>query len=193
MQTDPIYPNTLDAPENVEFLGVKYRLMGARRYYLSQSTKPRERKGAKGLHVAILEAYTGQTVPPGHEVHHKDGNTFNNDPGNLEFVQRGKHQSMPKRIDREKNRRDLRMAYDTMGGREWHSSPEGIAWHREHARKNGFGTWPKTERSCHKCGQSFMARNAHARFCGSLCYERSRIRDRSADYKRRRARLQPDR
>lgn len=45
--------NTLNKPEEVEFNGKIYRLMGAKRYYLSTSTKNEERKHAKGLHVAI--------------------------------------------------------------------------------------------------------------------------------------------
>ena len=76
-------PTTLDRPETVVLNGILYRLMGTKRYYLSQSSSNTGRKGAKGLHVASYECHTDKTVPKGHVVHHKDGNPFNNSIENL--------------------------------------------------------------------------------------------------------------
>lgn len=66
--------NTISKPEEVVFNGVAYKLMGAKRYYLSQSRTDAGRKGAKGLHVAIWEFYNHKKVPSGYCIHHKDGN-----------------------------------------------------------------------------------------------------------------------
>lgn len=55
--------NTINKPEEVIFNGVTYKLMGAKRYYLSQSKTNDGRKGAKGLHVAIWESYNHKNVP----------------------------------------------------------------------------------------------------------------------------------
>ena len=61
-------------PDKVDFNGVWYcRMGGQRRYYLSQSKKNSGRRGAKGLHVAIWEYHSGQSVPAGHEIHHRNG------------------------------------------------------------------------------------------------------------------------
>lgn len=77
--------------EKVTFNGVTYRLMGSRKYYLSQSTTNEGRKAPKGLHVAIWEFFSGKTVPQGFHIHHKDGNTFNNEFSNLECLSRNEH------------------------------------------------------------------------------------------------------
>ena len=92
-------------PDKVDFNGVWYRRMGGqRRYYLSQSRKNSGRRGAKGLHVAIWEHYSGQSVPAGHEIHHRNGDTFDCRPENLECLPIRVHRRMSKRIDREQRR-----------------------------------------------------------------------------------------
>jgi len=78
----------------IVFNGVSYKLMGGKRkYYLGQSTTNQGRKNPKGLHVAIWEFHNRKKVPKGYVVHHKDGNTFNNDFSNLECLSSGKHLS----------------------------------------------------------------------------------------------------
>ena len=98
-------PNTLDRPKFVVFNGTSFRLMGGKKtYYLSQSNTNKGRRGAKGLHVAIYEFYSGQKVQKGFEIHHKDGNgrrstQANNDIDNLITVCQGCHlQHHPGRI-----------------------------------------------------------------------------------------------
>jgi hypothetical protein len=44
-------------------------------------------------HRAIYEQHFG-SIPPGHEVHHKDENKLNNDPGNLEILPVGEHKRL---------------------------------------------------------------------------------------------------
>ena len=74
-------------PERIEFNGIVYHRMGGqRRYYLSYASNPKNRKHPKGLHVAVWEFAHQTTVPPGYEINHKDGNTFNNAPNNLECL-----------------------------------------------------------------------------------------------------------
>ena len=164
------------APEIIEFEGVEYRRMGGkRRYYLSQSTSNEGRKRAKGLHVAIWESNHGRPVPPGHDVHHVDGDTFNFSVGNLECLEKLAHQKLPKRFDREANRLFLQKIRPKAS--EWHRSAEGRKWHSAHAFKSIVGcVKPKGDerrvievRRCEWCGKEFEARHWRRKFCKPSC------------------------
>lgn len=165
-------PDTLAVPETVEWGGITYRLMGGkRRYYLSQSRSNTGRRGAKGLHVAVWEFYSGQTVPPGYDVHHRDGNPFNNDYGNLECLSRRHHGATHPVKDAERQKRHLARAREAASA--WHRSPEGRAWHRAMALAR-----PKASPVpvvCEWCGDTFpAARPTLARFCGPRCQQQAR-------------------
>jgi len=84
----------MEIPKVIEFNGKQYGLMGGeRKYYLSKSNTNSGRKNPQGLHVAIWEFYNKRKVPVGYQIHHKDGDTFNNDINNLECLPTGKHLS----------------------------------------------------------------------------------------------------
>ena len=164
-QVEPVRDGDMEIPEVIVFNGVEYRRMGGRRnYYLSQSKSNAGRKGAKGLHVAVWEFYSGQTVPEGYEIHHKDGNPFNNDYSNLECMSRTDHRKATKQ-DPEKNRRHLEKIRDVVNA--WHRSEEGRAWHREHAR--AIKLEPKIEVVCKCCGKVFLAKKKGAELCSRAC------------------------
>jgi hypothetical protein len=160
------YPDTLDAPEKVTFDGISYRLMGTRRYYLSQSTSNKGRRRAKGLHVAIWEAYNGEPMPKGHHCHHRDGNPFNNAPENLEAVTQAEHSAHHPFVMTEKQREHLDRVRDMT--KEWHASPEGIAWHRENGKRQWEGKEPR-ELPCARCGKIMKTRAAERLYCDSWC------------------------
>jgi len=133
MQLDPS-----DPPDIVFFDGVIYRRMGgARKYYLSQSTTNAGRRGARGLHVAIWETFSGETVPPGHEVNHRNGDTFDFDFENLECLPKAVHRALPKHYGPEQSEHLARIRPLASA---WHRSPEGRAWHRENFRKHPPGS-----------------------------------------------------
>jgi hypothetical protein len=164
------------APETIEFEGIVYRRMGGkRRYYLSQSTSNEGRKKAKGLHVAIWEHNNGHPVPAGYEVHHKDGDTFNFDDDNLECLAQGVHRRLPKKFDKAVNEASLRKA--RIKAAEWHGSPEGRAWHSQHAFKSIVGCKKRKGderlvlevRKCEWCGTEFEARHWRRKFCDPNC------------------------
>ena len=146
----------MEVQKLIVFNGVKYRLMGAKRYYLSQSTTNKGRKGAKGLHVAIWEFYSGKTVPKGYVVHHKDGNHFNNDFSNLECISRNEHIKKhiehlsecgrtPEKIKQLSEIREL--------SKKWHASEEGKKWHSENAKK--AMAKKRHKQICTECGQEY--------------------------------------
>lgn len=164
--------------QEIVFNGVTYRLMGSGKYYLSQSTSNAGRVGAKGLHVAIWEYYSGETVPPGYCVHHRDGNPYNNDFENLECVERSKHLSEHARRNlenpdyAEKNKRDLRIAQER--AKEWHCSDEGREWHREHTMRSLAKAWAfREERVCLVCGKPYIARTSRSKYCCNSCQQKA--------------------
>lgn len=163
----------MDVPEFVEFDGTIYRLMGSRRYYLSQSSSNAGRKRAKGLHVAVWESHHGVPVPPGWHVHHADGDTLNNDPENLVALPPGEHLAIARPIkDMERHKAHLDRVRPLAS--QWHASEEGRRWHSENARKSwarrkGQGSHQHT---CEGCGKTYDAWRADARFCTAVCRNR---------------------
>jgi HNH endonuclease len=117
------------------------------------------------LHRAVWESAHGP-VPEGLHVHHKDLNPLNNESGNLECLSPIDHAARHPRgydLDRLARIRPLAAA--------WHSSPEGIEWHREHGRESWNGR--TTEKAvCAFCGGQFERFFARARFCSDRCIQR---------------------
>src|SRR3990167_46294 len=161
MSTSP-----MDVPKFIEFRGRKYALMGSGKYYLSQSTKPKERINPKGLHVAIWEHATGKHVPAGWHVHHKDGDTFNNDPVNLECLSARDHAKLPKNFNRQRMRENLNRIRPL--AKRWHGSPAGLEWHR----RNAVAQW-KTPRTksliCLHCSNAFKSPMGDTKYCSARC------------------------
>ena len=139
---------------------------------ISVSRLPNEgRRHAKGLHVAVWEYYSGQTVPEGYEVHHKDGNPFNNDFDNLECLPMRGHRALSAKST-EKMRKHLDEVRPLAS--EWHRSEEGRKWHSEHAKQQER---PEREYICEQCGKSFKSRSsAPVRFCSHNCDVKWRYR-----------------
>ena len=77
----------MPSSERVVFQGITY-------YRYPDSDRPSHRayfqRPGKTLHRAIWEHHNGP-VPPGHEIHHKDHDTLNNDPRNLVCVEVSAH------------------------------------------------------------------------------------------------------
>lgn len=156
------------------FNGKEYRLYPGERYFS---------RGTRRLHRVVWEYYNG-TIPPGYQVHHKDGNPQNNDIGNLECVppkaHRAKHiDEIIRRGKSEKSRKHLLEIRPLAA--EWHRSEEGREWHRLHA----IGKKEKNvECTCECCGSKFLSAYTDARFCSNKCKAKWR-RDQHLDEERR--------
>ena len=173
----------MEIPQAVMFNGIEYRLMGAGKYYLSQSKSNSGRKRAKGLHVAIWEFYNETEVPKGYQIHHKDGDTFNNDISNLECLSPSEHSKIhPKEFD-DKARKHLDEIRPLTVA--WHKSAEGKEWHRKHGIEV-MEKRPYIDKICACCGKGFQSKMSYAVYCSPKCYERVRSRRRRAE-----TRLQP--
>jgi hypothetical protein len=169
-------PDTSQRPEKIEWRGVTYRLMGKgrgheRQYYLSQAAVTRERKGAKGLHVAVWQFHHERTVPRGQIIHHKDHDPFNNTIGNLECVTASEHHKEHPHRDPQAQKEHLAAIREMT--KAWHRSPEGREWHRQNAAnyvRKPLAAW------CVECGEPFTAKQRRARYCSALCGNRYRHR-----------------
>lgn len=153
-----------------EFNGKVYHLYKGERYFS---------RGNKRLHRAVWEYYNGP-IPAGYQIHHKDGNTANNDISNLECLPSAQHfaEHLPQIIERNTSEKSLRhLAEIRPLTKEWHRSEEGRAWHREHAQGERER---KFKCVCQCCGREFLAAKSSARYCSNPCKSKAR-RDAGAD------------
>ncbi len=173
----------MEPPKSIIFNGIEYKLMGAGKYYLSQSKSYKERSNAKGLHVAIWEYYNGKTVPTGYHVHHKDENTFNNDISNLELINKykhiGGHSKKWHAENKEESKRKLDKAREKAS--KWHSSKEGRKWHSEHA-KESWQSRKVHDRVCKFCGINFKTKFSDTKYCSQKCRTKANIEKVKYDY-----------
>ena len=161
----------MPALETVTFNGVRYR-----RYAGSPYFKPGiadKRKGARSLHEDIWIDANGP-IPPGYNIHHRDGNALNNELANLRLMTIADHQALhtaerrasgayrtPERLAHVERIRPLSKA--------WHASEEGRAWHAENGRRV-IENLQTRDASCEQCGKGFQFRSIRIpRFCSKAC------------------------
>lgn len=158
----------MNHPKSVTYLGRKYWLQSTGRYYQS-----RPKSGERLLHRFIWIRYRG-AIPKGMFVHHKDGDWTNNAMSNLKLMEAGAHSSMHLRERFKDKDFRARNAVSLMKAQEaakaWHSSPEGLVWHRAH----GIECWKKSKMlmgtaKCRTCKKDFKQKCHHQKFCSSTC------------------------
>lgn len=162
------------AVESVVFNGYKYN-----RY--PESSNPAHRRyfarAGHRLHRDVWKHHNGP-IPAGMHVHHIDGNTANNDISNLACVTSKQHWDEHRAEASERSRRPEQLDHLARirgSSAAWHGSPEGLAWHREHAKTSLAKTWgapkhyPDIDKVCHWCGTQFVAHTVKAKFCCPTC------------------------
>lgn len=160
--------------EVVTFNGLRYRRYPdspnrSDRLYYTTRTRGRTIR----LHVAIWEHENGP-VPDGYHVHHRDGDTLNNDIGNLECLPGSEHHrhhaanlTPEQRAARTRHIDSIR--HLTVA---WHASPEGREWHRKHAQAVADAAKPR-DAVCERCGKGYQSK-LPKRFCSPNCRTRAR-------------------
>jgi hypothetical protein len=150
-------------PSRIEFNGYKYRLSG--NYYRRNVWGS---KGPSNLHRAIWEFHNGP-IPDGFEIHHKDGDTFNNAVENLEQIAMREHQRehLLERIA--KGEMQPPSEYALKRAALWHASPDGIEWHKQHGKSSWVGReWHPA--ICQNCGKSYRTPYpSRSKFCHANC------------------------
>jgi hypothetical protein len=145
-------------------------------------------RGFGSLHRDVWVYHFG-AIPPGHDVHHRDGNFDDNRPENLECLPAAEHQA---RHADESARRARQLHQDRPelfrrmldAAARWHGSEEGRAWHAEHGRRSWEGRAP-SEHACGRCGTAYHSRKPSGnRFCSPRCRAAAR-RESGADDVRR--------
>ncbi len=159
--------------ESVYFNGYKYnrypesKKLAHRRYFT--------KAGGGLLHRHVWESHNGP-IPPGHHVHHKDGNFSNNDISNLECLSCAKHLDEHAEQRRSNAKRPEQLAHlDAVRHKAaaWHSSPEGLAWHQAHAHSSWAKRKP-VEHVCQECGAAFQSlKTSKVFFCSGRCSARN--------------------
>lgn len=154
--------------EYVDYEGERFRLQTTGRYFQSDRKDAPERL----LHRRIYADHHGP-IPPGFDVHHRDDDWRNNEPDNLEAILQADHRSLHMSARWEDADARAVMSAGLESAREaakaWHSSPDGVAWHRA----NGVASWENRKpfaATCQKCGTAYQAWVAgKSRFCSRKC------------------------
>lgn len=144
-----------------QFNGKNFKLQPKEKYFNNGSVK---------MHWYVWEFYNGKR-PKGFHIHHKDGNTWNNEIENLELVESKKHLSehIKNRIQNNKEWFDDFQKKGIERATEWHKSPEGIEWHKLHAKNCNFGATYKQEHECQQCGKKYISKQKFGKYCHQNC------------------------
>lgn len=140
---------------------------GNRNYFRSQA--------GRYLHRLVWEHHHGP-IPAGHHIHHVDDDPTNNDVANLECLSPRDHVRKHWTPERSRRSRERILAVGHLAA-AWHSSPEGLAWHREHGRRAWANRVP-VSRICEDCGDAYetKARQPAIKFCSNNCKSNARRR-----------------
>lgn len=167
--------------ETIEYRGIIFRrypqsLRWPDRMYYTPSS-PYRHKGVDRLHQEIWKDANGP-IPPGHHIHHRDGNPLNNALDNLACVPGSQHNEyhMSLLSPAERARRRAWFHHIRPSSSNWHRSEAGREWHHELGQLSWHGRGYATYR-CHHCGALFESRanDTHAiKFCSGACKSAAR-------------------
>ena len=125
-------------------------------------------------------------IPKGYDIHHIDGNLYNNSIDNLQLLSSKEHHALhEKNISEETKVKRLR-AIKKAGiyAVEWHKSKEGKEWHSKHSKEQ-FKNKEYKIYNCEQCGKEYISRSiGNTRFCSNNCKSAYR-RSSKADYEKR--------
>lgn len=156
-----------------EFNGKLYYKCGR---YFSRSAN----KGEKRLHRIVWEYHKGK-IKDGMQIHHVDEDTSSNDIENLDIISASDHTKLHAKSESRMNHaRQLGKKYQHRT-KEWHGSPDGLQWHKQHYQKTKDAMHIKTIRECSFCSNKHEteAKKEHA-FCSNKCktaYRRESVLD----------------
>jgi hypothetical protein len=125
-------------------------------------------------------------IPKGFHVHHKDFNPWNNRPENLQAMLASKHIAMHAK-KRFKDNVEWFKGFQKKGveaSKTWHSSKEGIEWHKQHAKNSNFSKHDFGEADCVVCSTPFKKYQKKQTICSPKCVSKHR-RDSGVDNEKR--------
>jgi len=155
------------------FNGIRFTIGPGRKYFSNSAIRP------KSMHQYVWSYYNGP-VPKGYDVHHIDGNRYNNDITNLQLLKREEHRKIHSKMLTEEEREWRRNNFNTKArpkAIEWHKSEAGKAWHKEHAKKMAIRNRVDVRCICQQCGKEFITTNINGltrKFCSGACSQKYR-------------------
>jgi hypothetical protein len=161
----------------IEYQGLKFRASKTNpKYYYADIYKDGGRKKIALHRYKFIEKYG--SIPKGYDIHHIDGDAFNNDIDNLEAIERGLHRSSHQKsrmANKEYRENAIQTLRDSdLKAREWHKSEDGLKWHSENAKK----MWENKKLyslTCDFCQKPFeTAFPTRTIYCSHLCNQRNR-------------------
>ncbi|MGH2514211.1 MAG: HNH endonuclease [Ktedonobacterales bacterium] len=138
-------------------------------YYVPSSVH--REQGVGRLHQEIWKDAHGE-IPPGHEIHHRDGNPLNNLLDNLDSVSAEEHREYHTSLYTPEERAKRREWFHRIRPKasNWHRSADGREWHSVLGKLFWEG---RKERLllCDYCGREYQSRAAskHSKFCSNKC------------------------
>ena len=161
------------ATETIVYMGTKFR-----RYPESKRWSDRAYFKATPRRLLHVEVYRNEIgpIPEGFEVHHRDFDTRNNLPSNLELLTTDAHTALHRQRLREFAIARNQIAIAQAAAKEWHRSEAGREWHRKHAAAT-WATRGAITYTCEECRKEFTSRKLHnVRFCHQNCRARAHRR-----------------
>lgn len=160
--------------ESVVFNGRTYR-----RYPESDNPAHRRYFARAGhrLHRDVWIHHNGP-IPEGMHVHHIDGNTGNNDISNLACITRNAHWDEHREEQSKRSRTPGQLEHLKRirpSAAAWHRSPEGIEWHKQHAKyslaraRETPKVWVEKPFQCVWCGAEGLRKSDRRMYCCSTC------------------------
>lgn len=150
--------------------GLPQQIYNGKVYKLYNGDKYFQRAG-KRMHRVVWETENKKNVPKGYDIHHINGNTWDNNINNLECIERSIHcrEHGKKRFI---NNPEWAKKFNEAGrekAKEWHKSEEGREWHKE----QGSQTWVGREykiKNCIVCGKEYKTRySGESKYCHQNC------------------------
>jgi endogenous inhibitor of DNA gyrase (YacG/DUF329 family) len=152
----------------IEFDGKRWHRYGG--YYEYRGTRSLGRRDRQRLHRALWEHRNGP-IPDGHEIHHIDGDIYNNEIANLECMAKGAHSSEHRKRSPLvgpdwKKRKTIRLKCKDCGAAVDRKvrKHDPICIRCQQIRGDAART---TERECVHCGTAF--KSIRGRFCSQRC------------------------
>lgn len=161
--------------ETVTYQGTTFRRYEGRKYFTPGHAD--RIAGVEDLHREVWKRERGP-IPDGWHVHHVDFDPSNNDVSNLQCLAPPDHEAIHS-ADRSARGRtadaQAQLALIRHLAAEWHGTPAGIAWHREH----GAESWKRRTAVtyvCDNCGTTYETRSKKGteRFCSNGCRSAAR-------------------
>jgi hypothetical protein len=112
------------------------------------------------------------SIPPGMDIHHKDGDKSNNEIENLEMLSRSDH--LKKHWEDPKLREERRKFLDEMRPKvhEWLRSDEGRKKQSE-SSKRGWKNRKTFDLICKSCNKQMKSKIPNKIYCSNNCYMKS--------------------